>query len=117
MLMYASKHFMSARRADSSVPLDPVTVQARQTQLSLSPDSIVFHSSGIEFRSHTAFSPWAEMTLTLRSPRDGAKVRCSGVVIACTGSKHTGYHVSLVLTGLTRQAQARLRAMAVEQVL
>jgi hypothetical protein len=34
------------------------------------------------------------------------------VVIACTGTKHTGYHVSMVFTSLTKQAQARLSAMA-----
>jgi len=35
----------------------------------------------------------------------------AGVVISCTGNKHTGYHVSMVLAGLSRQAQARLSAM------
>jgi hypothetical protein len=52
------------------------------------------------------------MTLTLQSPRDNQRVNCSGVVIACTGNKHTGYHVSMVFTSLTKQAQARLSAMA-----
>ena len=53
------------------------------------------------------------MTLTLQSPRDNGKVHCSGVVISCTGSKHAGYHVSMVFTGLSKQAQARLDTMAV----
>jgi hypothetical protein len=52
------------------------------------------------------------MTMTLQSPGDGGKICCTGVVISCTGNKHTGYHVSMVLTGLSRQAQARLSAMA-----
>jgi hypothetical protein len=34
------------------------------------------------------------------------------VVIACSGSKHTGYHVSLVFTGMSKQAQSRLHLMA-----
>jgi hypothetical protein len=93
-----------------------VTVEARQTRLSLSPDSVIIHKNGIEFRSATPFSPWAEMTLTLQSPREGGKVHCNGVVISCTGSKHTGYHVSMVFTGLSRQAEARLSAMAVSQL-
>jgi hypothetical protein len=33
------------------------------------------------------------------------------VVIACSGSKHTGYHVSLVFTGMSKQAQSRLSLM------
>jgi hypothetical protein len=106
---------MSARRVEdtgSSGPLQHVTVEARQTRLSLSRDSVIFHRNGIEFRSSTPFSPWAEMTLTLQSPRDGGKVHCNGVVISCTGSKHAGYHVSMVFTGLSRQAQAWLNVRA-----
>ncbi len=107
---------MSARKAVGPSPLHHVTVEARQTRLSLSPDSVVIHKSGIEFRSASAFSPWAEMTLTLQSPLDGGKVHCNGVVIACTGNKHTGYHVSMVFTGLSKQAEARLNALAVSQL-
>ena len=108
---------MSARKIDGSGPLHQhLTVEARQTRLSLSPDSVIISKNGIEFRSATQFSPWTEMTLTLRSPRDGAKVHCTGVVIACTGSKHAGYHVSMVFTGLSRQAQERLGAMAWSQI-
>ena len=56
------------------------------------------------------------MTMTLQSPRDGGKVHCTGVVIACTGSKHTGYHVSMVFTSMTKHAEARLSAMAFSQL-
>jgi len=52
------------------------------------------------------------MTLTLQSPQDGGKVHCNGVVISCTGNKHAGYHVSMVFTALSKQAQARLSQMA-----
>jgi hypothetical protein len=111
-----SKSCMSARKAELSGPLHhPVTVEARQTRLSLSPDAVVFHKNGIEFRSTTAFSAWAEMTMTLTSPRDGSKIHCTGVVIACTGNKHTGYHVSMVFTSLSKQAQERLSTMAFSQ--
>ena len=80
--------------------------------MSLSPDSVIIHKNGIEFRSATSFPEWAEMTLTLESPGDGGRVHCTGVVIACTGNRHTGYHVSMVLTGLSKQAQARLDMLA-----
>ncbi len=56
------------------------------------------------------------MLLTLQSPADGGKVHCNGVVISCTGSKHVGYHVSMVFTGLSKQAQARLSHMAVARL-
>lgn len=103
---------MSARRIASAGSLQPVTVEARQARLSLSPDSVIFHKDGIEFRSATPFSEWAEMTITLQPPGGGAKVHCTGVVVSCTGNKHVGYHVSIVLTGLSRQAQARLSTLA-----
>jgi len=106
---------MSARKAEVAGPLRQVTVEARQTRLSLSPGSVIFHKSGIEFRSTTAFSPWAEMTLTLQSPRDNGRIHCNGVVISCTGNKHTGFHVSMVFTGLSKHAEARLSAMAFSQ--
>ncbi|MEY2430047.1 MAG: hypothetical protein QOJ40_2932 [Verrucomicrobiota bacterium] len=103
---------MSARKIDNSLSLQNVTVEARQTRLTLSSNSVILHKNGIEFRSTTGFSPWTEMTLTLQSPRDDSKVNCNGVVISCTGNKHTGYHVSMVFTGLSKQAQARLSQLA-----
>ena len=107
---------MSARSIRSNGALQQVTVEARQTRLSLSPDSVIIHKDGIEFRSATPFAEWTEMTMTLQSPGDGGKVHCSGVVISCTGNKHAGYHISMVLTGLSKQAQARLPTIAYAQL-
>jgi hypothetical protein len=103
---------MSARRTASADSVDQVTVEARQARLSLSPNSLIIHKDGIEFRSALPFSEWTEMTMTLQSPHEGGKIHCTGVVISCTGNKHTGYHVSMVLTGLSRLAQARLSTLA-----
>ena len=107
---------MSARKIESSSLQQHVTVEARQARLVLSPGSVIIHKNGIEFRSATAFSTWTEMTITLQSPKDNSKVNCNGVVIACTGNKHAGYHVSMVFTSLTKQAQARLSTMAQTEV-
>ena len=103
---------MSARKIESTGLLQQVTLEARQTRLSLSPNSVIIHKNGIEFRSAAYFSEWAEMTMTLQSPGDGGKVHCTGVVFSCTGNKHAGYHVSMVFTSLSKQAQARLTTMA-----
>ena len=110
---------MSARKLGSSSSLQSqqhVTVEARQAKLSLSPESVVVHKGGIEFRSLTPFARWVEMTVTLQSPLDGGTVRCSGVVVDCTGTKHTGYHISMIFTGLTKQAAARLTTLAGTQL-
>jgi hypothetical protein len=103
---------MSARRIDSVGSFHEVTLEARQTRLTLSPNTVIIHRNGIEFRSALPLSEWAEMTMTLQSPGDGGKVHCTGVVISCTGNKHAGYHVSMVFTSLSKQAQARLTTMA-----
>src|SRR5437763_11225271 len=104
---------MSARKVESTPSFQQhVTVEARQARLVLSPASVIIHKNGIEFPSTTAFSALTEMTLTLQSPRDNGKINCNGVVISCTGNKHIGYHVSMVFTGMSKQAQARLSTMA-----
>ncbi len=103
---------MSARKAVSAASFSQVTVQARQTQLSLAPDSVLIRKNGIEFRSPTPFPTWTEMTLTLQSPQDDAKVNCAGVVVACSGNRHSGYQVAVVFTSMSRQAQARLSTLA-----
>jgi len=103
---------MSARKLSNleSVLL-PVTVEARQTRLSLSHEAVFIHKNGIEFRSPTAFNPWTEMTVELKAA-DSGHVNCTGVVIACSGNKHAGYHVSMIFTDMSRQAQTRLNQMS-----
>ena len=104
---------MSAKKFESAGSFQQqITVEGRQSRLELSAESVVIHKSGVEFRSPTPFNPWTEMTVALQSPRDGGRVQCSGVVIACSGSKHAGYHVSMVFTSLTKQVQTRLNSMA-----
>ncbi len=103
---------MSARRIETAGSLQNVTVEARQARLSLSPNAVILHKNGIEFRSATPFAPWTEMTMSLQSARDDGRLNCTGVVISCSGNKHAGYHVSMVFTGISKQAQARLSLMA-----
>ena len=98
--------------AGLNVVQEKVTVAARQTQLELGADTVSIHKSGIEFRSPTPFTEWTEMTVALQSPMDGSQLSCNGVVVACAGNRHTGYHVSMLFTGMTRQAQERLSVMA-----
>jgi hypothetical protein len=105
--------YMSARKLTGGISFkQQITVEARQTRLELSADTVSVHKSGIEFRSPTPFHEWTEMTVSLQSPSDGAKIHCAGVVIACSGNKHAGYNVSMVFTDMTRQAQERLNTMA-----
>ena len=108
--------FMSAKKYVGVSSFEqPVTVETRQASLELYADAVVIHKSGIEFRSPTPFNPWAEMTVALQPP-GGGRLHCHGVVIACTGNKHTGYHVAMVFTGLSKQAETRLASMAYSEL-
>ena len=103
---------MSAKKFENADSFQKVTVEGRQSRLELSAESVIIRKSGIEFRSPTPFNPWTEMTMALQSSRAGGRIQCSGVVIACSGNKHTGYNVSFVFTGMSREAQSRLNLMA-----
>ncbi len=103
---------MSARKLECLQPFQPVTVQARQTRLSLAPSEVRIRKNGVEFRSTTAISPWTEMTVKLQSTKDAGRVHCTGVVVACNGNRHNGYTVSMVFTSLSKQSQARLDLLA-----
>ena len=51
------------------------------------------------------------MSVDLQFP-DAKKVHCTGVVVACDGTRHSGYLVSLLFTKLSRQSQTLLSVLA-----
>ena len=103
---------MSARKLQATDSgSQNVTVEARQIRLTLSPEAVFVSKSGIEFRSAKPFSLWTEMTVSLEHPQEG-KLNCNGVVVACTGNRHSGYHVAMVFTGMSKQSEARLNMLA-----
>jgi hypothetical protein len=104
---------MSAKQIGSlGTAGNSVSVTGREAALTLSSDKVSVHKNGIEFRSPAPFTEWSEMTVALQSPLDGSRLSCHGVVVGCTGSKHSGYHVSMLFTGITPQAEKQLGAMA-----
>jgi hypothetical protein len=103
---------MSARRIDAAGDFQPVTVQSRETRLSLAPEDVRIRRNGVEFRSAEPIAPWTEMTVTLQSTREAGRVHSTGVVVACSGNRHSGYTVSMVFTGLSKESQARLDILA-----
>jgi hypothetical protein len=48
----------------------------------------------------------------LLSPKDGRRISCQGVIVGCAGNRHTGYHISLVFTGLNSETQRQVGTMA-----
>ncbi|MBM3882381.1 MAG: hypothetical protein FJ387_22105 [Verrucomicrobia bacterium] len=104
---------MATSKVDRSGVFEPVTVEAHKTRLLLSAKEVVVRPNGLEFLSPHPIALWTEVTVDLRSPVDARPVRGGGVVVDCTGNRHAGYVVSLVLMNLTRQSQERLRELAV----
>lgn len=107
---------MSARKAAHIPNSKPVTLVGRESRLSLSHDEVVFHRGGIEFRCEKPYAAWTELTLTLESPIDHRRMHCNGVVISCTGNKHTGYHVSMVFTSLSRHGMEVMQSIAAQSL-
>lgn len=103
---------MSASKLDTSLTFGPFLVQSGGQRLTLPARAVRVHKNGIEFRSPSSFAPWTEMTLELEAPSDTRRIQATGVVVACSGDRHTGYQVSLVFTRLSAQSKARLDILA-----
>jgi hypothetical protein len=97
---------MSASKTKSDL-FRPITVQSSETIHVLSPTTFRIRKNGIEFNTLTEVALWTEMTVELQLPGTQS-FTCSGVVVAIAGSRHAGYNVSLVFTGVSEQAQQRL---------
>ena len=104
---------MSARRI-STDSFQPITVQARTTQLDLPASAVRIRKNGIEFRSEKEIPAWTEMTVAMQTPPDSKKLNFSGVVVACSGNRHLGYTVSMLFTNVSKQVQARLNTLALQ---
>lgn len=107
---------MSMSKFDTSGVFQTLRLQSNQTELSVPAHAIRFRKNGIEFCSASPIPKWTEMTVDLHSPGSAKKVHCTGIVVDCTGNRHTGYLVSMVFMNLTRQSQERLSELAFSQM-
>lgn len=103
---------MSASKLDRSGIFQPLTVQTPGRSLALSAANLRVRRNGIEFQCETPLSPWTEMNIELRAPSGDAMVQGTGVVVACHGSRHTGFTVSMVFMKLSPQSQEQLARMS-----
>ena len=107
---------MSMSKLDTSGVFQQLRLQSNQTELKLPAHAIRFRNNGIEFCSASAIPKWTEMTVDLHSPRGSKRVHCTGIVVDCAGSRHTGFLVSMVFMDLTRHSQERLSELAFSQM-
>ncbi len=97
---------MSASKSKSD-PFQTLAEQSFSTVLDLAPHAVRIRKNGIEFQTAREIAPWTEMSVELEIPGTRS-FTCNGVVVACRGTRHAGFHVSLLFTGLTKAAQERL---------
>ena len=102
---------MSARKIDPGL-FQPITVQTQTTQLNLPAHAVRLRRNGIEFASFSPMATWTEMVITLQLPLNGKRLHCSGVVVSCEGTRHTGFQISMLFTSVSNQVQAELDTLA-----
>ena len=96
--------------------VQPIRVESGPKVLPLPAGFFQIRKNGIEFQSSTPIPEWTEMTVELETSATGRKVRCTGVAVACSGNRHSGYQVALLFTDLSKQSQAQLDNLAIASV-
>lgn len=103
---------MSTSKLDASKSLQTSEDHPGSKHLTLPANAVTVRQNGIEFRSVSPITTWAEMSVDLESPWDGTQLSCRGVVVSCNGNRHAGYIVSLMFMNLTPQLQQQLNTIA-----
>jgi hypothetical protein len=103
---------MSASKLNPAPSKTSPTELSNHTSLDLAADEVYFRKNGIEFRTQSSIPVWTEMTVDLHTQR-GEHVACTGVVVACSGNRHTGYLIAMVFTDMSPQHQRQMDEFAV----
>lgn len=98
---------MSASKINSKIFDSANPASSDHTLLNLAEDQVFFSKNGIEFRSATDIPVWTEMTVDLKAKK-GENLTCNGVIVSCSGNRHTGFQIAMVFTGMSPQHQKQL---------
>jgi hypothetical protein len=101
-------HPMSTSKLDTSGVFEPVKLHSQRIQITLPSQAAKIRKNGIEFLAAAPVPTWTEMSVELSTLPNTPKVHCNGIVVSCSGNRHTGYMVSMIFMNLSRQAQQRL---------
>jgi len=110
----SARQFDVSPQRDSFVPSLGPTVSSEP--LSLPAAAVRIRRNGIEFHYSKPLAPWTEAEVRVSSPGGTRPLTCTGVVVRCTGSARTGYHVSMVLVGLAPRNERQLAALSHSQL-
>jgi len=104
---------MSARKSDRFyvMPLFGLPVSPAKGKYSLAANQVKICKNGLEFYSDIQIELWTELKIDLQSSRDDRQIRCTGVVVSCTGNNSSGYSISLLFTNLTSRSREILDSL------
>jgi c-di-GMP-binding flagellar brake protein YcgR len=102
---------MSASKITPLTPPPSHAELAKHTSLDLAAGEVYFRKNGIEFRTGGSIPVWTEMTVDLHTAQ-GQHVACTGVVVACSGNRHTGYLIAMVFTDMSPAHQRQMDEFA-----
>ena len=102
---------MSARTLNKSLQ-QPLAVESGPKVLPLPAGFFQIRKNGIEFQSSTVIPEWTEMTVELETSASDRKMRCTGIVVSCSGNRHSGYQVAMLFTDLSAQNRIQLSNLA-----
>jgi len=83
-----------------------------EAKLDLALCHLAVRKNGIEFLSSRAFPLWSELRVAIGSARDGKMMEANGVVVDCTGNRHSGYVVSVMFFELPPACRQGLELLA-----
>lgn len=103
---------MTTSKVDKSGVLGPAPTGSSETRLLLPANRVAFRANGIEFLSSQPVDQWKELTVELLSSIDNQPLRGTGVVVDCTGNRHSGYVISLMFLSIAPESRRRLEQLS-----
>lgn len=103
---------MTTSKVDTSGVFDDAAACSSEARFLLPTHLVAFRKSGIEFLSNLPVPLWKEVTVELQSPMESQPLSATGVVVDCTGNRHSGYVVSLIFLQMTPGSERRLARWA-----
>jgi hypothetical protein len=106
---------MKTTKLDTSGMFEPLTVKSDEIQFTLPPEAVNVRANGVEFLSSQELPVWSELTIELRSPKTHNPIQCNGIVVGASGSKHSGFVISILFVGLEPEAQSQVETLSRSQ--
>ena len=103
---------MKTTKLDKSGMFEPLTVRSNEIEFTLPPEAVNVRSNDVEFLANQELPVWSELTIDLKSPSSNEPIHCNGIVVGSSGSRHSGFVISILFVGLDPEAQSQVESLA-----